>query len=151
MPKLVKTSGINNARLLSIYSDYVDRIKDGTKTFELRSYDPKILPGYWVIVYEPKPVQHISCVFQSEYFWCMKPDQAWETFNHCFGIDFDRYSDYFNGKSYAYGVKVGKVKTFDPIPYQELVNKVGFNAPQGARSWSYDYIDSRILEAISNT
>ena len=40
------------------------------------------------------------------------------------------------------------VHTFDPIPYEELVEKVGFNAPQGARSWSYEYIDSRILQAM---
>ena len=137
-------------RLLSIYTEYADRIRDGTKTFELRGYDPKIMPNDWTLIYEPKPTMVIKTVFKAEFYLCMTAEQAWSQFNHCFGISFEDYSAYFKEKPFAYAVKIAKVKTFDPISYADLVEDVGFTAPQGARYWNYKYIYPRILDAIYN-
>ena len=144
----VPNCGLPNVRCLSIKPQYADRIKDGTKTIELRSYDPALMPEDWCIVYETNPTGHISFVFQVEYFWCMKPDLAWELFSNGFGIEFDDYFGYFHKKPYAYGLKIGQVNTFDPISYQELEETVGFSAPQGSWRWKYNNIDSRILQAM---
>jgi len=144
----VPNSGLPNVRCLSIKPQYADRIKDGTKTIELRSYDPALMPEDWCIVYETHPTGHISFVFQVEYFWCMKPDLAWELFSNGFGIEFDDYFGYFHKKPYAYGLKIGQVNTFDPISLQELQETVDFSAPQGSWRWKNNKIDSRILQAM---
>ena len=152
----VPNCGLPNVRCLSIKPQYADRIKDGTKTIELRSYDPALKPEDWCIVYETHPTGHISFVFQVEYFWCMKPDLAWELFsNQCgnglgsdLGVEFDDYFGYFHNKPYAYGLKIGQVNSFDPISYQELEETVGFSAPQGSWRWKNYQIDSRILQAM---
>ena len=144
----VPNSGLPNVRCLSIKPQYADRIKDGTKTIELRSYDTALMPDDWCIVYETHQTGHISFVFQVEYFWCMKPDLAWELFSNGFGIEFDDYFGYFHSKPYAYGLKIGQVNTFDPISLQELQETVGFSAPQGSWRWKNNNIDSRVLQAM---
>jgi len=106
------------------------------------------MPDDWCIVYETLPSGCISFVFQVEYYWCMKPDLAWELFSNGFGIEFDDYFGYFHKKPYAYGLKIAQVNSFDPISYEELAETVGFSAPQGSIRWKKSKIDSRILQAM---
>jgi predicted transcriptional regulator len=135
-------------KLLSIHTPYVNRIRDGSKHYELRGYDPVVKPGNWCIVYETKPTQHISTVFQATGYWCLGVNTAWERYGDVLGIGFDDYFAYFRDKPFAYGIEIGSVVTFDPIPLSELVAGVGFTPPQGVRNWTYKTIHKRIFDAM---
>jgi predicted transcriptional regulator len=138
----------NTLKLISIHTPYVDRIRDGSKLYELRGYNPHIYPNDWCIVYETKPTMHIATAFRTNGFWCMTPDEAWDRYSERFGIDCDSYFAYFQGKKYAYGVEIEWVVNFDPIPISELRSAIGFYAPQAIRSWGYQSIHKRIIDAI---
>lgn len=121
----------NAAKVLSIKTVYADQIRAGTKTFELRTYCPNILPGGWCYLYESSPAQHIRTAFIAGRTFKLSPDQAWELFEPTFGIDFDSYFAYFRKRKFAYGVEITDVRSFDPIPLSVLREQHNFTVPQG--------------------
>lgn len=119
------------ARVLSIKTIYADKIRDGSKIYELRTYCPNILPGAWCALYESSPNQLIRTAFQAGRTFQLSPDDAWQTYSHYFGIDFDSFFTYFRKRKFAYGVEIKAVRSFDPIPLIELRNNHSFAVPQG--------------------
>lgn len=119
------------ARILSIKTIYADKIRDGTKTFELRTYCPNILPGAWCALYESSPTQHIQTAFQAGRTFQLSPDEAWTLFEDKFGIDFDSFFTYFRKRKFAYGVEINHVRSFEPISLSDLRSQHFFVVPQG--------------------
>jgi predicted transcriptional regulator len=119
------------ARILSIKTIYADRIRDGSKTFELRTYCPNILPGAWCALYESSPTQLIRTAFRAGATFKLPPDDAWAEHEQSFGIDFDSYFSYFRKRKFAYGVEITDVRSFEPISLSKLRTDHNFSIPQG--------------------
>ena len=137
-------------RVFSIHPHYVDQIRAGTKKYELRGYAIGILPGDWCIVYETRPRGQISTIFQATGFWCLSPEEAWKRYSDHLGIDREGYDKYFDGKRAAYGIEIAQVRKFEPIPYEQLRDNVGFSPPQGVVRWTAKMIHKEILDAAFN-
>lgn len=138
----------HNLRLLSIHSIYLNRIRDGSKTIELRTYNTGLLPGSWCLAYETKPVQQISTVFRCSGFWCLSPQDAWQKHHSILGIDQDPYFEYFANRQCAYGYIIDKVLNFEPLTFDQLKQDLKFTPPQGSPRWNHSRIYGRILDAI---
>jgi predicted transcriptional regulator len=130
-------------RSLSIKTIYADKIRDGSKTFELRTYCPGILPDGWCMLYESRPSQHIQTVFRAGRTFQLTPNDAWQFFEPHLGIDFDSFFTYFRKKKFAYGVEIEEVRSFDPIPLHQLREQHNFVVPQGCH-----YLKGSIHEQI---
>ena len=137
-------------KLLSIHSVYVDRIRDGSKTVELRTRNPGLYPGDWCAAYETKPAQQIATVFQASGFWCLSPEDAWKMHHDQLGIEAEDFFRYFYQHKYAYGVMIDQVVSFEPIPIQRLQADLGFAFPQGCPKWNHKRIYKRLLDAIKD-
>ena len=125
-------TSINNDEIksLAIKPIFADRIRDRSKTFELRTYPPGILPGSWVALYESAPTKAIQTIFKAGRTFRLTPNDAWEMYADEFGIDFDSYFGYFRRRAWAYGVEVKEVRSFEPISLSELRTSGDFNVPQ---------------------
>ena len=125
-------TSINNDEIksLAIKPIFADRIRDRSKTFELRTYPPGILPGSWVALYESAPTKAIQTIFKAGRTFRLTPNDAWEMYSEEFGIDFDSYFGYFRRRAWAYGVEVKDVRSFEPISLSELRTSGDFNVPQ---------------------
>jgi len=132
------------AKVLSIKTIYADKIRDGSKTFELRTYCPNILPGAWCALYESSPTQLIQTAFQAGRTFQLSPDDAWAALEDKFGIDFDSFFTYFRKRKFAYGVEILRVRSFDPLSLDNLRSQHGFIVPQGC-----NYLKKSIAEHIS--
>jgi predicted transcriptional regulator len=120
-------------RALSIKTVYADKIRDGTKLFELRTYCPNILPGGWCVLYESSPTQHIQTAFKAGRTFQLSPDETWQIYSDYLGIDFDSFFTYFRKRKFAYGVEINYVHSFDPVPLSELRSTHSFSPPQGCQ------------------
>jgi len=130
-------------RALSIKTVYADKIRDGTKTFELRTYWPGILPGGWCLLYESRPAAHVQTVFKAGRTFELLPDDAWQLYEPHLGIDFESFFSYFRKKKFAYGVEIEEVRSFEPMPLHELREQHNFVVPQGCH-----YLKGSIHEQI---
>jgi predicted transcriptional regulator len=139
---------IQNLKVFSIHTPYVDLIREGVKKYELRSYATGVLPGDWCIVYETSPAQHIATVFKASGYWCLAPDAAWERYGKHLGIDQEGYERYFMGKRAAFGIEIEEVRSFKPIKISELREAFRFSPPQGIVRWGRDRIHKRLLNAV---
>ena len=137
-------------RTLSIHTVYADQIRDGTKTFELRTYCPNILPGGWCVLYEGRPEQLIRTAFKAGRTFKLPPDDAWQIYEPHFGIDFDSFFTYFRKRKFAYGVEIEQVHSFKPIPLHELRSTYNFTVPQGCQYLKGDF-HKRINTILAST
>ena len=136
-------------RTLSIKTVYADRIRAQTKTIELRTYCPNILPGGWCVFYEGYPTQHIRTAFRAGRTFKLSPDDAWLNFEPHLGIDFYDFFRYFRKKDYAYGVEIAEVRSFEPMPLDYLRKQHKFTVPQGCQ-YLKDSIHKRISSIIDS-
>lgn len=117
-------------KVLSIKTVYADQIRAGTKTFELRTYDPKIPQDRWLALYESSPTQAIQSVLKIGRTFKMNPEDAWHEFSDKFGIEAEDYFLYFRKREWAYGLEVKEVKNIEPLKLQYLREETGFAVPQ---------------------
>jgi len=144
------TTESDTIRALSIKTIYADKIRERSKTFELRTYCPNILPGGWCVLYEGYPTQHIQTVFKAGRTFKLPPNDAWQIYEPYFGIDFDSFFTYFRKRKFAYGVEIEDVISFDPIPLAELRFEHNFNVPQGCQYLKGSF-HKRILDIVNPT
>tara|TARA_B100001093_G_scaffold471735_1_gene494244 strand:+ start:1417 stop:1875 length:459 start_codon:yes stop_codon:yes gene_type:complete len=148
MPDCIDFSLNFDVKVLPIFSTYADKIRDGTKLMELRTYNPGIYPGTWTLLYETRPAQVIRTAFYSSGFICMTPIKLWHKYSKIMGITWEAYESYFDGKSCAYGVNIAHVINFEPISYQQLKQDINFIAPLGCKRWKYGKFYTRIFDKI---
>lgn len=117
-------------KILSIKTIYADQIRAGTKTFELRTYNPRIPEDRWLALYESSPTQAIQSVLKIGRTFKMNPEDAWHEFSDKFGIEAEDYFRYFRKREWAYGLEVKEVKSFEPIKLHPTLREQGFAVPQ---------------------
>jgi len=117
-------------KVLSIKTIYADQIRDRTKLWELRTYNPKIPDNRWLALYESAPKQSIESIIKVGRTFKMPPEEAWHKLGHTFGIEADDYFLYYRKRDWAFGLEVLDVKNIEPLKLHKLREECGFAVPQ---------------------
>ena len=129
--------------LMSIKPVYAEQIKSGQKTIELRRIAPKVKSGDVLIIYESSPVKQITAFCEIEAIVVAEPNKLWETAKGVAGLSYDSFIKYFDEKSQAVGIKLGKVKEMS-VPKGLSVISIDMQAPQ-----SYRYLSREQFQILT--
>jgi predicted transcriptional regulator len=95
--------------ILKIYSEYADKIYDGTKLYELRKDDKGIIAGDSVILVETKPEIIIRGGFLAGNTVKDTPKNIWDKYQELLGISQENYFRYFDNVATAYAIKIDSI------------------------------------------
>jgi predicted transcriptional regulator len=134
--------------VLSIKPEFSQLILKKKKKYELRKKVSKNLTlGSKVFLYETSPSQSIVGYFLVEDILFENVLTMWDKYHEDFGIDFDRYSDYFANQASGYAIKIGRVYRFKES--KRITDIKGFGntltPPQ-----SFIYAPNNLLSQLSN-
>ncbi len=119
--------------LISIKSEYADKILSGSKKYEYRKIKPKRKVDK-IIIYSTYPIMKV--VGEVEVIDIIEDNihNLWGSTNQYSGISKDKFYKYFNNKNIGFAYKLGKVIKYDKT--KEL-SEISINyVPQ-----SFIYID----------
>ncbi|MCG9949150.1 ASCH domain-containing protein [Providencia rettgeri] len=126
--------------LLSIKPEFVSKILEGTKRYEFRKGIFKNESVTSVVIYSTLPVGKIVGEFYIEGVLQDDPNAIWRKTSSHSGISKSFFDEYFQERSTAYAIEIGKVVKYDePMSlkkFSELLGKT-ISAPQ-----SYCYLPS---------
>ena len=98
--------------LMSIKTEYVDKIFNGIKLYELRKKTLKENVDT-IIVYSSGKAKKVIGEFKIEKIIKDSPDKIWDLGEEVLGIDKKSFYDYFKNSEYAYAIKVKDVIKYD--------------------------------------
>jgi len=129
--------------LISIKPKYIEKIKEGIKTFELRK---KIFKNYdkvnTIYIYSTSPIKKIVGKFNIEEIIEDHPDHIWQNYKDHLGIDKKDYFNYFKGKEKGFAIKIRNLNFFrNPIDPKKIFPN--FIPPQ-----SYCFLRDEIYKLI---
>jgi predicted transcriptional regulator len=99
--------------LLSIRPEYVEKILDGSKTYEFRRRVFGRSDVTTVIVYATRPVAKIVGEFEIAEILSDSPTELWDRTGTGSGITRRYFNTYFEGCSRAYALAIGSVREYD--------------------------------------
>ena len=94
--------------LMSIKTEYADKIFDGIKLYELRKKTLKENVDT-IIVYSSGKVKKVIGEFKIEKIIKDSPENIWNLGEEVLGINKKSFYDYFKNSEYAYAIKVKEV------------------------------------------
>lgn len=94
--------------IMSIKTEYADKIFDGIKLYELRKKTLKENVDT-IIVYSSGKTKKVIGEFKIEKIIKDSPDKIWDLGEEVLGIDKKSFYDYFKHSEYAYAIKVKKI------------------------------------------
>ncbi len=98
--------------LLSIKPEFANLIFAGTKRYEFRRAVFKRGDLDGVLVYASSPVQRVIGEFQIEAIIADDPESVWRQTRQFAGISRAYFMSYFDGRDYAYAIKVMSPRLF---------------------------------------
>ncbi|MBN1763008.1 MAG: ASCH domain-containing protein [Methanomicrobia archaeon] len=120
--------------ILSVKSEYADRILDGVKRFEFRTQRPRRQVSR-VYIYATSPRKRIVGCFRLIRVLSGSPEEIWETCGNHGGIEKEKFFSFFGNSEMIYGFEVGYIERFNP-PIDPFKMNCDFRAPQ---SFAYVY------------
>ena len=121
--------------LLSIKPEYASAIAKGVKKVEFRK---RIFSetAERAFVYSSSPVKKIIGSFLVSHIEKGTPDYIWEKYSKCGSISRDKFFDYFQNHTVAFGIEISRFDLYkEPLDPYSIDSK--FRAPQ-----SFCYIDN---------
>ena len=113
--------------VISIRSEFAEKIYSKEKKYELRKRVPNIALGARCWIYEPKPIGKITGFFEFDGCVCIDKIWLWDKYGSQFGIDYERYCEYYSGQEMACAWKVSNPTRIAPL----LLSEFGIShAPQ---------------------
>lgn len=126
--------------LLSIKPEFVEKIFDGTKSFEFRKSIFKNQSVKTVVIYATMPVGKIVGEFDIECIYEDSPNKIWDKTQENAGISKDFFDLYFNGRKKAYAISISNTREYTkPIEPEHFMEN--FFPPQ-----SYMYLEDNLRE-----
>lgn len=129
--------------LMSIKPVYAELIKSGQKTIELRRIAPKVNTGDVLVIYESSPVKRVTSFCEIESMVVTEPSKLWEIAKNTVGLTYDSFLKYFDGKTQAVGIKLGRVQRLSN-PKELCVISKDLKAPQ-----SYRYLTQEQFQTLT--
>jgi predicted transcriptional regulator len=143
-----------NAIFLSIRSQFVSKIFEGTKTVELRRIRPKhIAKGTLILIYVPSPIQSLVGAFKVDRVVELPPGELWKVVHDRAGVSRKEFDAYYEGTPTGVAIFFSDVWNLpEPIELQDLKENVGFQPPQGFRYATADELSSpQLAELVGGT
>lgn len=132
--------------LLSIKPDFVKEISSGKKRYEFRRTLYKRRDVKTIVVYCSSPVCRLVGEIDVDKVLCDTPEQIWNLTRCEAGVSKSFYSQYFEGKSVAYAIKIKRFRPYaKPIKLNDRYP--GLTPPQ---SFCYVEGDSNVLKLDFN-
>jgi type I restriction enzyme S subunit len=122
--------------VLSIKSEYAERILTGIKRFEFRKRRPKQRVCR-VYIYACSPIKSVVGYFQLIKVLSGSPEEIWQKCGEQGGIEKEKFFSYFGSSKIAYGFEIGCIERFNP-PIDPFEIKNDFKAPQSF-AYLYDF------------
>ena len=98
--------------LMSIKTEYANKIFDGIKLYELRKKPLKENVDT-IVVYSSGKTKKIIGEFKIEKIIKDSPDKIWDLGEEVLGIDKKSFYEYFKHSKYAYAIKIKDVIKYD--------------------------------------
>lgn len=118
--------------LLSIKPEFVEKILSGEKKYEFRKKLFKRQSVKTIVIYATMPIGKVVGEFDIDHVISDEPNLVWEKTKKYAGVSKSFYDEYFEEKSLAFAIAVGKVTLYDE---PKSLNYFGKNivAPQSYR------------------
>ncbi|WP_334328014.1 ASCH domain-containing protein [Gilliamella apicola] len=118
--------------LLSIKPEFVEKILSGEKKYEFRKKLFKRQSIKTIVIYATMPIGKVVGEFDIDHVISDEPNLVWEKTKKYAGVSKSFYDEYFEEKSLAFAIAVGKVTLYDE---PKSLNYFGKNivAPQSYR------------------
>ena len=138
---------MDNNILLSIHPHHIAKIQTGEKRYELRRSNPcRLSAGCRGLIYATYPVKRIVGSFQVGEIYDRHPAELWEPLQRYFGIDKNKFSNYFEGCDVGTAIEIKNYQPLtNPIPRLDLIMMWGLVPPQ-----SYRYITNDLFVDLLN-
>lgn len=98
--------------LLSIKPEYVEKIFNGSKKYEIRKNIFKRKNIKKIIIYSSSPISKIVGEFEIEDIITDDLENIWNIIKNDSGVSIDFFYQYFEDKNKAYAIKIGKIKKY---------------------------------------
>lgn len=132
-----KTLDEKAAVLMAIRPEYVKKISEGIKTFELRrKVGRELVEGEipLIVVYSSAPIKSIVGIIKVLKVHQKPLNELWrETVQGAAGVSYKEYSDYFKGLDSGFAIEIKEYYPIRPLPLKEIGIK---RPPQ-----NYQFID----------
>lgn len=118
--------------VISVRSQFVDRIASGKKTAELRRRAPRIQPGCRVWIYTKAPEATVSICVTVDRIITGSPEEIWRSHSSLLGVSRDEFDGYFAEAETACAIVFRKVEDVSPrVALSEIRSRSkGFHPPQ---------------------
>lgn len=121
--------------IISIQPKWVDLIRAGKKTIELRRRFPSYLAGSRAFVYESSPVRRLTSVLRLGNVYELSLETLWQSHGNASCVEKVYFDSYFSDKLTGFGIEIvqyGPLK--DTLDLNCLRQTFNFTPPQ---SWAY--------------
>lgn len=106
--------------VISLHKHFVKSFLEGDKKVEVRTRVPSALrPGDWLYVIQTNSGGRVVMKLRVQTVWRMSPTLLWDCVSHLIQVNYLAYSDYFKGKSVAYGILIDEVVPIVDEVYRE--------------------------------
>ncbi len=128
--------------LISIKPEYVQGIRDGKKTVEIRRNCAGLMPGTTLWIYCTLPRGQIELVAEIASVSCGAPLNIWKKFGKQTGLTKDQYNRYVDGCDKVSAITLVSVQGIQPALKLEALRKQyrGFHPPQSFAGLSPDSV-----------
>lgn len=133
-PEAAREDSVNRALLISIQPRFANAILESTKTIELRRTIPTLPPCALALIYSSSPKQALVGWATIEGIVRTTPDALWRIHKDDTGVTSDEFSEYFAGRSHAFGLQLGAAQRADREVSLAALRTHGLQPPQ---SWRY--------------
>lgn len=114
--------------LLSIKPRWIEKIRSGEKTVELRKTWPKWFAGGRVYAYETSPTKRIVGWMEVDSLVRAEPQELWEVVGQQSCVDKEAFDEYYKGKGVGCGICIKEFHPIQPLP-------IGIVAKCPPQSW----------------
>jgi predicted transcriptional regulator/predicted nucleic acid-binding protein/GNAT superfamily N-acetyltransferase len=132
------------AVVVSIKPQYVEAIREGRKTVELRRKFPAVKAGMWLVIYATQPVGAVVGMASIVGVERRAPAAIWKAHQQSVAVSKDFYDQYFDGYDMGYAVKLGEFRPLESTSVVQMGKILpGFRPPQ-----SYRYLGPKTLRRL---
>ena len=124
----------DRALLISIQPRFANAILNGTKTIELRRTMPTLPPAALALIYASSPTKAVLGWATVDEVLRASPSALWRNHKDSTGVNVDEFTDYFAGRSAAFGLQLSAVRRADDALSLSALRAHGLEPPQ---SWRY--------------
>ena len=138
----------SNVLLLSIHPEFASKIFNGSKKVELRKIKPRLTKNDIILIYETSPVSALSGAIKVKEIISDHPNVLWKKIKLNAGISWEKFSQYYEGKSKGFAILIKDVFIFPNVIELCNLKKImpAFHPPQSYIYLENDTIISNILK-----